>query len=105
MNENLLPRFSSPIATCGDREREGDFATIDVFFGALYVHFADDLSTAKLSESKYATFLQGAASCRPVGVDSWRLALCWGRSCGRLALRNDSNLMEHPFEDAVMDRI
>jgi hypothetical protein len=33
------------------------------------------------------------------------LALCWSRSYGRLALRNRCNLMEHPFEDAVMDRV
>jgi hypothetical protein len=37
----------------------GDLATFDVFFGALYVHFANDLSTAKLSESKYAHSFKG----------------------------------------------
>jgi len=38
-------------------------------------------------------------------VDFWGLALCWSQSYGRLALRNRCNLMEHPFEDAVMDRV
>ena len=33
------------------------------------------------------------------------LALCRGRSNGRLALRKVGNPMEHPFEDAVMDRV
>jgi hypothetical protein len=53
----------------------GDLATIGVFFGARHVPFADDLSTAKLAESKYATFLQGASSCCPAGVDflGWAL--------------------------------
>jgi hypothetical protein len=83
----------------------GDLATIDVLFGARHVHFANDLSTAKLPESKYDAFLQGSASCCPAGVDFLGLALCWSRSYGRLALRNGCNLMEHPFEDAVMDRV
>jgi hypothetical protein len=38
-------------------------------------------------------------------VDFLGMALCWSRSYGRLALRNGCNLMEHPFEDAVMDRV
>ena len=33
------------------------------------------------------------------------MALCWSRSYGWLALRNCCNLMQHPFEDAVMDRV
>jgi hypothetical protein len=76
-----------------------------VFFGALYVHFANDLLTAKLPKSKYAAFLQAAASCCRAGVDFGGLTLCWSRSYARLALRNGCNLMEHPFEDAVMDRV
>jgi hypothetical protein len=87
------------------KSAQADFAPIDGFLGALYIHFSNDLSTAKLPESKYAAFHQWAASCCPAGVGSWRLALCWSRSYGRLVLRNGCNLMEHPFEDAVMDRV
>jgi hypothetical protein len=76
-----------------------------VSFRAPQFHFANDLTTAKLPESKHAAFLQGAVSCFPVGVDFLGLALCWSRSYGGLALRNGCNLMEHPFEDAVMDRV
>jgi hypothetical protein len=76
-----------------------------VLIGARHVHFANNFSTTKLPESKYDAFRQGAASCSPAGMDLWGLALCWSLSYGRLALRNGCNLMEHPFEDAVMDRV
>jgi hypothetical protein len=39
------------------------------------------------------------------GSGFWGLVLRWSRNYGRLALRNGCNLMEHPFEDAVMDRV
>ena len=83
----------------------GNLAPTDVFFGAKHVHFANDLSTAKLSESKYDAFLQRSAPHCPAGTGFCGLALCWSRSYGRLALRDDCNLMEHPFEDEVMNRI
>jgi hypothetical protein len=76
-----------------------------VLVGARHVHFANDFSTAKLLESKYDAFLQGTASYCPAEVDFGGLALCWSRRYGRLALRNGCNLMEHSFEDAVMDRV
>jgi hypothetical protein len=61
--------------------------------------------TQLIASIKLGRFLQGSASCCPAGVDFWGMALCWSRSYGRLALRNGCNLMQHPFEDAVMDRV
>ena len=57
-----------------------------------------------LNQSTTLSF-RGVASCCPARVDFWGLALCWSRRYGRLALRNGCNLMEHPFEDAVMERV
>jgi hypothetical protein len=33
MNENLLPRLTSPIAICGGREREGDLSLGQISLG------------------------------------------------------------------------
>jgi len=42
-----------------DSSRDGFFATIDLFLARIASIFANDLSTAKLPESKYGAFLQG----------------------------------------------
>ena len=39
----------------------GDLATIDVLFGARHIQFANDLSAARLPESKHDAFLHGVS--------------------------------------------
>ena len=74
-------------------------------FGAWRPHFANDPATAPLSESKYDAFPQGVGLLLSGRDGFLGLALCWSRIYGSLALRNGSNLMKHPCEDAVMDRV
>lgn len=72
-----------------------------IIFDARHFDFANDSITAKIARIKVRRLFFGG---EPLAV--WPAsALCGSRSYGSVALRTGCDPMEHPFEDAVMDRV